>query len=747
MAPPSPLRRATRARTRSGSTRPRTPALDGHSEDEGPDSAARQLVDAMNEMSGKSTNTPRRSMRVRGEDPVSTPELQPPTRDKRRRASTAGLLDAGQRPSKARRVREPNATQSATSTPGKGRPAIQRTGAPGRPTKNKSPAKLKRRSAGPSIARPRREQDVYNWDVEEEPEDTSPELPVTESDDIPRGMAAKAPVKVRQLGKKKAIDRSPLKGQGVVNTDVPGVNLSNNDSPVRTQRRQPREAPAQPRNPRAVAAASRSISQPPRLGVPQAVSQDDDEEESDHVVADDAEEDAADRHQAAEHNVEEGPEQTADGDEEEEDEVGNDGREATPNIADDRLPVIRGMETEAALHGCQEYWINLFLAEQKFRPSRADRPSSAVGRDMYEIIVQLWLQVKEPRFDAVAVTHTIKTLEVKLREIREVGSMQRETKETDAQRNARKESQKRVGDLYRIIIPRLVRTTKFVLRAIRPTKRTSLHDAGPLMRLLELTRRTVERARTWQPRPSSLAGEMILSTTHNSIGGSVRSIIANYNTDYEAVEREQGAQRARLAEQERIRRSEEQAREHEQAQYRRRKQLEDNARAQLREAARRRQEEADRLARIRAERDARREAQRAAAREATGMRGFFTQSVSQPLSRQAVIDIDDLDDDGHLRSSQQQPTWTNGSRPVPRHSGTGVRAAVAQWSRDEVSALLMDLQRETGQERFAIIAENLNRRVSDVFERAIQLEEEMRPMIESLPNEEWRWLTSVQAGA
>ncbi|KPI35034.1 uncharacterized protein AB675_7217 [Cyphellophora attinorum] len=707
MAPPNPLRRATRPRTRSGSTRPRTPALDEHSEDDAPDSAARQLVETMNEMSGKRTTTTRRSMRVRGEDPVSTPELQPQVRERRRRASTTGLPEVGERPSEARRVREPDATQSAASTPGEGRPAITRTGAPGRPPKNKSPAKLKRRTTGPSIPKPRREQDVYDWEVEEEVEQDPPVAPASEDDDVPRGTAAPAPAKVRQLGRKKAVDRSPLKGQGVVNTDVPGVNLSNNESPVRTQRRQPRKASAQPRDPRAGAAASHSI----------------------------------DDRQVAEHDVGETSDQEVDDDEQKDEQARINGHEDVGDEATDRLPLIRGMETEAHLHGCQEYWIDLFLAEQKFRPSRADRPSSAVAKDMYESIVELWLQVKERRFDAAAVTKTIETLEVKLREIREVGSM---PSESGVRQNTRRESQKRVGDLYQIIIPRLVRTTKFVLRAVRPTEDTSLHDARPLMRLLELTRRTVERARTWQPRPSSLDGEMILSTTHSSIGGSIKSILHEYNSHYKAIERRQEAQRAHLAEQERIRRSEEVTREYEQAQYRRRKQLEDKARAQVREAARKRQEEAERLARIRAERDARREAQRAAARSATDMRGFFTQSIPQPLSRQAVIDIDDLDDNGHLRASPQQ-TWSNGARPVPRHSGTGVRAAVAEWSKDEMSALIMDLQRETGEDRFAIIAENLNRRVSDVVERAIRLKMELTPMMESLPNEEWRWLTSVHA--
>ena len=367
-----------------------------------------------------------------------------------------------------------------------------------------------------------------------------------------------------------------------------------------------------------------------------------------------------------------------------------------------RRMAIQGLELQVVVHGCYTQWADLLRMRNKHRPKH--RAESDVGKTACKSIsraITLWRTSESPPDERAD------SLEAARKSIQEV---EKDDTETD---NARRRE-----DIYQVIIPKAVQLLSLILKSVNPTKDMDIVEVQPLIQWLEVVEMTADRARTWQPRPPSL-GEDLKDDTHKYFWRGVQQILRAYKKHYDNVGLEEASKLYHEREERRVRASQEQTMRQDERLKRAMKSLDSEYLASLRQMKD--------MARQREVRWKEQGAQEARNRPAA--------QTQRHLSSAGIVDIDDLDDDGHSTSVRRDITF----------NGRGPQADSEKWTNDQERALVVALKARSGPRRFEAVAHQLGRDEASVGRRAMQLRRQMDGLIKRVPGD-WAWLTSIPPG-
>lgn len=278
---------------------------------------------------------------------------------------------------------------------------------------------------------------------------------------------------------------------------------------------------------------------------------------------------------------------------------------------------------------------------------------------------------------------------------------------------------KRALDLYLSVLPLYASTAKAALQRVQPKPTSTRAHLAPLVRILKYTSDTLERARTWQPRPRAFDGYSLLALVRDDYSPSIKDIREAYDAQIGVLKAAEDAQRARQKEEERIQHQDEVDRQWGRTREDRIQESRDSCGNLLEEMRMKARSEEETRQKLRAKLLAEQKQQRRCPLNE------ITRRVVGP-----VDDIDDFDDDGTRRIYQD---------PKP-------------WSQAELTALWQALTKQYPKEnRFAMIHqrhgwEMPGRTVDEIRQQAVVQKRGCMDLVASLPPAEaakWNFLMSV----
>jgi hypothetical protein len=175
------------------------------------------------------------------------------------------------------------------------------------------------------------------------------------------------------------------------------------------------------------------------------------------------------------------------------------------------------------LYNCEESWLSLLIFRDDIRTLRPSRDPITKGiqtttttraLEQIERAIELY---KVNNLDADAVEKAASKVEKRISKIQEATKF--------------RENAFRGQDLYYYIIPEMITAVAALLRALKPTTRSTIAEITPLIDMLDHTLLALNKALKWNPRPSTLAGKdnnNILRRTRIEVQNAIMKILHAY---------------------------------------------------------------------------------------------------------------------------------------------------------------------------------------------------------------------------
>ena len=307
----------------------------------------------------------------------------------------------------------------------------------------------------------------------------------------------------------KANTKSPLKGHGVVTTDIAGVNFEETSSSA-LHRRRPLSGAKRQEKPSSTAeqGLGRRQHENDQTTAPPSGQQDPDHD-ADGSYVDEAREDDA--------------ESASD----------EDARREAKERTKQRREALDGIEQAATLFERQEAWIEMIIAGRALRSKQNSTHSESESGKRAMLQVR---QIRSLFTTSHADGHTpidMKTMRQRYNKHCRLYHTQLDAFQPDSANTSHgRDEQSR--DLHQHLIPALLEACKAALQTLFQGTQPAWAEFDLLAELLLTTARSVKKAQDWSPRPTTMDGG-ILGDMRNKVGKNIKNILNLFTNEAKAL--------------------------------------------------------------------------------------------------------------------------------------------------------------------------------------------------------------------